>query len=124
MGHNPAVPHHTHYMSLLRLGTLVDWWHLATVVVLALALVGEAVAAYCAQKARFEARHGRVPLKPRRYRWARLWRKEVDSHGGQENRENVIPSELGPVVRGLSRLAVALVFLVRFAAGQPPPWSM
>ncbi len=22
MGHNPAVPHHTRYMSLLRLGTL------------------------------------------------------------------------------------------------------
>ena len=102
----------------------MDWWHLATVVVLSVALFGEAVGAYCAQKGRFEKRNGRFPFKLRRNLWARLWLKAPSPGNPQGTREQIVSSEFGPVARGLSRFAVALVLLARFAAGQPSPWSM
>ena len=101
----------------------MDWWHLTTVVVLSVALLGEAVGAYCAQKGRFQAAIF-VPAGQRRHFWARLWLKIDDSPYGSQVREHVLSSEFAPVARGVSRLMVALVFLVRFAFGQPPPWSM
>ena len=103
--------------------SLVDWWHLATVVVLSVALFGEAVGAYCAQKGRL-ARQRSVPLGQRRHFWARLWLKDYGPGHGWRVRERVLAPEVAPVARGVSRLLVALMFLVRFAAGQPPPWSM
>ena len=103
--------------------SLVDWWHLATVVVLSVALFGEAVGAYCAQKGRFQGAQF-MPAGQRRHFWVRLWLRNYDPPHGWRVREEVLSSEFAPVARGVSRLMVALMFLVRFAAGQPSPWSM
>ena len=97
----------------------MDLWHEVTVAVLAFALFCELLGAYCAQKARFEQRSARVPIKNWRYRWALPWLTYPEA----AMRENLISSELGPVARGAGRLAVATLFLIRFACGLPPPWA-
>lgn len=99
----------------------MDAWHAATVSVLAFALLCEALGAYCAQKARFEERGASIPIKKWRYAWALPWLTNKEGHGAV-SREHLISSELGPVARGAGRLTVALLLLIRFAEGLPPPW--
>ena len=124
----------------------VEWsmWHVASVVILALAIVLEAVGAYCAQKERVAKWAGRL-VAPRSLEkdgqttffrgrrrsitpWARLWLRSVEHEEypgviDAVHRAKSLDPEIGPVLRGVARLSVATLFLARFASGQPPPFS-
>ena len=112
----------------------VDWWHVATVVVLALALGCEAIGAYCAQKERLLGWRGtlfgragvnRSPGDGKITGWSRLWLKTVPSRSEDlpyvDYRESILDPEFGTLARGIGRLAVAALFLVLFAFDQSLP---
>lgn len=92
-------------------------WHWGTVAAFSVAALLEIVGFYCAQKGRFETRASRIPVKPRRYWWTRIWLTK-----DYQFRESVLISESAPVARGLGRLTLAIILIARFAAGQPAPW--
>lgn len=113
----------------------VDWWHMATVVVLGLALACEVIGAYSAQKERLKDWRGRLftPTRPeerpsgRVKSWSRLWLKAAPHERfpgviDAVYRESVFDPESGSFMRGVGRLSVALLFLLRFAFHQPPPF--
>lgn len=104
----------------------VDWWHVATVVVLALALGCEAIGAYCAQKGRLiqDGYPGTVKPPPRSS-WIWLRRTPIETNPEQfrsHYREQHLDPADGTFARGIGRLSVALLFLLRFAFHQPPPF--
>lgn len=109
----------------------LNWGHWATVLVLTLAVAAEVLGAYCAQKELLgRQRTPELDLSQKRWWWARLWLKRNPRYDPKgvtplpQNvlREQVLTQELGNLSRGMGRLAVVTLFLVRFAVGLPPPW--
>ena len=109
----------------------IDWWHAMTVGVLAMALAMEALAAYCHQKESLISRYRQRGMQPDFWhkRWTRLfWGRgaltsEPDFDDDSEDVYYALTPEFGSFLRGTSRLLVAIMFLVRYASGMPPPWT-
>ena len=103
----------------------MDWWHIITTAALALALGAEALGAYCGQKDRLREILIETTPPPsvheKRWWWSRLWWKR-DEEGRPIFRELIFQPEAGPTYRGIGRLLIAAVLLVRFAAGAAMPW--
>ena len=108
-----------------------DWWHWGTVAVLMVALLFETVAAYCTQKENLISRYKAKGTQPDLWqkRWTRLfWRKgiltsEPDDPYPYEDVYYALTPEFGSFLRGVGRLMVAVLFLVRFALGMPLIWT-
>ncbi|MYH40380.1 MAG: hypothetical protein F4020_00770 [Gammaproteobacteria bacterium] len=102
-----------------------DWWHSATVAVLAFALALEASAAFCRQAGVLTVERssgGSLSW------WERIWvgRMHASSRMLREDQPpRYVPRfprlkpELGTLLRGVSRLTIAALFLARIAAKQP-----
>ncbi len=99
----------------------VDWWHVATVVVLGIALGCEAIGAYAAQKAKFreeEIQYGERRSIPH---WLFLRPAGEGEYDDWAYRFDPLTPAFGSLARGFGRLAVAALFLVLFAFHQSLP---
>lgn len=112
----------------------MDWWHVSTVVVLVLAVLGELLNGYCVVKEKLfglnpqrrtfgsvsepVAERGEVPLTWAVWPWVRF---DLDGTIADPRLKWLDPA-VGILARGVTRLGVGLLLVVRFAAGQPPPW--
>ena len=113
----------------------MDWWHLATVAVFAVGLVLEGLAGFAANAAKLapileEHRDGgRMSL------WDRLWLRSQATVVISRVASGASRSSWTPKLRvadlwtarlhawrGVTRTAVGVVLLARFALELPPPW--
>ncbi len=99
----------------------VDWWHVATVAVLALALGCELLGAYCAQKQRFRDEDLHLNYRSSPLHWLFLYRTEGTIEPYWTFRFAPLTPAFGSFARGFGRLAVAALFLVLFAFDQSLP---